>query len=357
MKIAHLDLKECKIRRRRNTYNWQMLNSLISNILSSVIFFFAAWDIIHGEFTFGAFIAFNIIHSQGSVALSGLVRVYKKMGLLKNPLERYESVRNLPSENEGKKNLKTDLLAECKGDIDFRNVSFAYSRESLALNNINLKIPSGNHVALVGPSGSGKTTLVNLLLRLYQPNNGVILIDGQPLAQFDISSIRHSMAVVQQETFLFEASIRDNMTFGISNINDQQIWEALVKANAADFIHTLRGGLDAVYGTKGINFSGGQKQRLSIARIFLRDPMYVILDEATSSQDLENERLIQDALIKLREGRTTISIAHRLNTVANADEIYVLNKGEIIQYGKHDYLMGQPGLYRNLYSNMGNFYG
>ncbi len=355
LRAAQLELKEVHLQRRKTASLWKGLNRLLSQILGSLVFFLAAWDIIHGSFSFGSFIAFNIINSQGSQALSGFVNAYKSTGVLQNSADRYEGAMSLPEEITIPAN--SGYCEKLAGNIEFRGVSFRYSGNMPALDNVSFQIREHSHTALVGPSGSGKTTVANLLLGLYIPQQGEIRVGNRPLRQYSLHSLRGSVAVVPQETFLFEASIRDNLTLGSPVRNNRQIREALIQANAAEFVDALPAGLDTLYGTSGITLSGGQKQRLSIARLFLRNPSIIILDEATSSQDMESERLIQNALERLRRGRTTITIAHRLNTVARADMILVLDRGRIVQAGEHEQLMQEEGLYRQLFLTQEMHYG
>ncbi len=355
LRAAQLELKDVHVRRRKTAALWKGINTLLSQILGSLVFFLAAWDIIRGSFSFGSFIAFNIINSQGSQALSGFVNAYKSTGILGNSADRYEAAMSLPEEITIPSHSRG--VEKLTGDIEFRSVSFHYNGSRPALDKVSFQIKEHSHTALVGPSGSGKTTVGNLLLGLYVPRQGDIHIGSRPLSHYGLQSIRSSVAVVPQETFLFEASIRDNLTLGSSVRDNEQIRQALIQANAAEFVDALPAGLDTPYGASGITLSGGQKQRLSIARLFLRNPSIVILDEATSSQDMESERLIQKALERLRRGRTTITIAHRLNTVALADMILVLDRGRVVQTGEHEQLMKEDGLYRQLFLTQEMHYG
>lgn len=237
------------------------------------------------------------------------------------------------------------------GHISFDGVSFHYpSREDIdVLQDVSFTVEADQQVALVGPSGAGKSTVVSLLLRLYDPVSGGIRFDGKDHRSIPLSALRGQMAVVPQDVFLFGGNIRENIAYGKPGATDEEIIEAAKKANAWEFIQRFTQGLDTIVGERGIQLSGGQRQRIAIARAVLKDPRILILDEATSALDSESERLVQDALEKLMEGRTSIVIAHRLSTVRQADKIIVLDKGRIVEEGTHKELITvNGGLYRNL---------
>jgi subfamily B ATP-binding cassette protein MsbA len=240
-------------------------------------------------------------------------------------------------------------LPEFTSEIEFKNVSFSYDKEPV-LRNINLKITKGKTIALVGPSGGGKSTLADLVPRFYDPTSGEVLLDGIPLTDYDIESLRHHMGVVTQESILFNDTIFNNIAFGMENVNEEDVIHAAKVANAHDFIIQTEDGYQTYIGERGSKLSGGQRQRLSIARAVLKNPAILILDEATSALDSESERLVQDALNNLMKNRTSIVIAHRLSTIQHADEIIVIQNGNIIERGKHDELIRQEGLYRKLSS-------
>ncbi len=238
-------------------------------------------------------------------------------------------------------------IDEFSRDIVFRNVSFAYDKE-FVLNNINLTITKGKSIALVGPSGGGKSTLADLIPRFYDPTEGEVLIDGVSLRDCTIESLRKQMGVVTQESILFNDSIFNNIAFGMENVSEDAVIDAAKVAHAHEFIIQMENGYLTTIGERGSKLSGGQRQRLSIARAVLKNPPILILDEATSALDSESERLVQDALNSLMKNRTSIIIAHRLSTIQHADEIVVIQQGQIIQRGRHDILLEDEGLYKKL---------
>ncbi len=239
-----------------------------------------------------------------------------------------------------------------EGNIDFSDVSFSYESEdeSIVIDHLDLHIPGGSKAALVGESGAGKSTIVSLLGRFYERDGGSIMIDGVDIDDVTQKSLHESIGFVQQNVFLFDASIRENLRYGKADATDEEMWEALRNANLYPFVSSLPDGLDTEVGERGTRLSGGQKQRLSIARIFLKDPKILVFDEATSSLDTESEKLIQEAFDRLAEGRTSIVIAHRLSTVRDSDIIFVIDKGKVKEQGTHEELLGKHGLYYRLYS-------
>ena len=244
--------------------------------------------------------------------------------------------------------LKIDSLNK---NIVFKDVSFHYgNEEEKVLNNINFSINTGQIIALVGPSGAGKSTLVDLIPRFYDTIDGSILIDGTNIKDINLNSLRSLMGIVTQETFLFNDTVRANISYGVDSIEANIIKDAAIAANAHDFIEKLPDGYDTVIGERGISLSGGQRQRIAIARAIVKNPPILILDEATSSLDTESEKNVQEAIEKLMRNRTVIVIAHRLSTVHNADKILVLDNGKIIDEGSHEELMNRDGIYKELHN-------
>ncbi len=241
-------------------------------------------------------------------------------------------------------------LENVEGEIEFRNVSFTYGTEDDVLNNINFTVEKGKHVALVGPSGGGKTTICNLIPRFYEIYDGEILVDGKSIKKLTMSSLRNNIGVVQQDVYLFSGTVLENIMYGKLDATKEEVIEASKKAGAHEFIMSLPNGYDTYVGERGVKLSGGQKQRISIARVFLKNPPILILDEATSALDNESERIVQESLERLAVGRTTITIAHRLTTIKNADTIYYVGDARILEKGSHKELLAAKGHYYNLYS-------
>ena len=239
-------------------------------------------------------------------------------------------------------------LGEVKGEITLSNVSFSYNPEKKVLDSLNLQIKPGEMIGLAGASGSGKTTLVKLISRFYDPDEGTITLDGVDLRQIKQRSLREKIGVVLQEPFLFHGSVAENIAYGRPDATREEIINAAKAANAHEFIVHLPEGYDTEVGERGARLSGGEKQRISIARAIVNRPSIIILDEATSSVDTATERMIQEALENLIKGKTTIAIAHRLSTLRNADRLVILEKGKIAEIGTHDELLQKDGVYAKL---------
>ena len=237
-----------------------------------------------------------------------------------------------------------------QGHIELRDVSYSYDTEKEVLNHVSLNIEKGKTYALVGPSGGGKTTICHLIPRFYCLQSGQILIDGRPIESMTMESLRRNIGIVQQDIYLFGASIKDNILYGRPDATDDEVIEAAKRANIHDYVMSLEHGYDTQIGERGVRLSGGQKQRLSIARVFLKNPPILILDEATSALDNTTEILIQQALDELCRGRTTLVVAHRLSTIKNADEIAVVADGRIAEQGDHETLLAKGGIYADLYA-------
>ena len=242
-------------------------------------------------------------------------------------------------------------LKNVKGEICFDRVNFTYDDSKEVLHDINLTIQPGEKLALVGPSGGGKSTICHLIPNFYKLDSGEIRIDGTPIDKITFASLRKNIGIVQQDVFLFNGSIRENIAYGDLSASEEQVMEAAKRANIHDYVMSLPEGYETNIGERGIKLSGGQKQRLSIARVFLKNPAILILDEATSALDNTTEALIQNALDELCQGRTTIVVAHRLSTIKNADEIAVITKGRIAEKGSHEELLAQGGIYKGLYES------
>ena len=260
--------------------------------------------------------------------------------------ERFLEIMDTPVEQDAEGAVEVGRL---EGHIRFEGVTYGYEEGKDVLDDVTLDIGKGKKFALVGPSGGGKTTICHLIPNFYKVESGRILLDGQDIRSITMESLRRNIGIVQQDIYLFNASIRDNILYGRLDATEEEVIEAAKRANIHDYIMTLENGYDTVIGERGVRLSGGQKQRLSIARVFLKDPAILILDEATSALDNTTEILIQGALDELCEGRTTLVVAHRLSTIRNADEIAVIAGGKITEQGTHDNLLALEGTYAKLY--------
>ena len=329
------------------------LSSPLSEVLLTIglvaILILGGFAVMNGEILSSVFILFVILFARLVPPVQSLVRVYNNLQKANAAAERVFEIIDADEQIREKEN-----ALELKGfhqAIQYHNVSFAYTAgagSEHVLHNVNLTIPQGKTIAVVGPSGSGKTTLVDLLPRFYDCTLGHITIDGHELTDLNINSLRQQIALVSQHCILFNDTVANNIAFGRTDVAPQAIRHAAQVAHAHEFIEQLPQGYDTPIGDRGLNLSGGQRQRLSIARAVLKDPPILILDEATSALDTESELAVQQALNQLMQGRTCIVIAHRLSTIRHADEIIVLDKGQIVERGNHQQLIAQDGLYKHL---------
>jgi subfamily B ATP-binding cassette protein MsbA len=295
------------------------------------------------------FLTFLIIFSQLLTPAKSLTTAYYNVQKGLASAERIDKILNAEVTIQDANDARA--IQSFQKEIEYKNVSFAYHKGQVGwvLNNINLKIEKGKTIALVGQSGSGKTTLADMLPRFYDTTQGEILIDGVNIQQLKLHDLRALMGIVTQESILFNDTVYENIAFGIENVTEQQVIEAAKIANAHEFISQMPEGYQTNIGDRGSKLSGGQRQRMSIARAVLKNPPILILDEATSALDTESERLVQDALNKLMKNRTSVVIAHRLSTIQHADEIIVMQKGQLIERGTHSELLLRNGAYKKLH--------
>lgn len=280
---------------------------------------------------------------------NSIVMLLNLMPLLTRGRESLRSIAEVLEEPDIERNAGRPAIDEVSGELRFECVRLRYAGdEEDAIRGVDLEIPAGRTVAFVGPSGSGKSTLLNLALGFVRPTSGVVRVDGIDMEQLDLRTMRRFVSVVPQESVLFAGTIRDNITYGLDDVDDDRVRSALIAANAAEFVDELPEGWSTIVGERGARLSGGQRQRLSIARALIRDPRILLLDEATSALDSDSERLVQEALARLMRGRTTLVVAHRLSTIRSADLIVVLDHGSVVESGAHDELLARGGDYARL---------
>jgi len=306
--------------------------------------------VMNNIISFGVIVAFMIYVRLFTNPLSQIAQAMSGLQSTAAASERVFEFLNVKEMSEQKEIIKHLNSTKVKGNIEFKNVKFGYDNRRMIIKDFSIKVSPGQKVAIVGPTGAGKTTMVNLLMKFYEINNGDIIIDGISIKDLTRENIHDLFVMVLQDTWLFEGTIRDNIKFNKDNVSDREIWEALKTVGVHHFVKTLPGGLDYIIGDND-TISGGQKQLLTIARGMIKDAPFLILDEATSNVDTRTEELVQIAMDKLTEGRTSFIIAHRLSTIKNADIILVMNEGNIIEQGNHKELMKKNGFYAELYNS------
>ncbi|AGB41591.1 ABC-type multidrug transport system, ATPase and permease component [Halobacteroides halobius DSM 5150] len=322
--------------------------NFLSNMIILVTLGIGGYFIYQQQLTTGELIAFIFYIKLFIKPIEKLMQFNEQFQKGMAGFQRFTKLLDIESDikeyDEAKK------LTTVKGKIEYNDVSFSYEEDNRVLSEVNLQINAGQTIAFVGPSGVGKSTLCKLLPRFYELDKGQILIDGQNIKDLTIESLRKQIGIVQQDVFLFNGTVRDNIAYGNLKASKEEIIAAAKKANAHQFIMNLENGYETQIGERGVKLSGGQKQRISIARSFLKNPPILILDEATSSLDNESEQIIQESIERLAQDRTTLVIAHRLSTVRDADKIIVLAADGIVESGKHNELLNKPnGVYSNLY--------
>lgn len=323
------------------------LMNMLNNLSFSLIVFLGGLLALNDSVTVGLIVTFTEYARQFTRPLHDLANQYNQLLSAVAGAERVYQI--LDEDKEEIDELKAERIEHLNGNVEFQNVSFSYGREENTIKNISFSVKTGQTVALVGPTGAGKSTIINLLMRFYEPHEGAIYIDGINIQKIKRESLRSFYGFVLQDVFLFEDTIRENIRFGQLDASDEEVEAAAKKANAHSFIMKLPNGYDTKLTEDGAGISQGQKQLISIARAILRNPTILILDEATSNIDTVTEIQIQEALQCLMKNRTTFVIAHRLNTIQNADQILVIHDGEIIERGNHESLLKKNGIYSNMY--------
>ena len=336
---------------RRKAYKamgqFHSMTSFITDIFNVIILIAGGLFLYNGSIDFGDYSAFIVSVNLFISPVMTLINFMEQYQTGVTGFERFVEIMDQAPEEDTPGAVD---IGTVEGDIEFRNVSYRYEDSNPVLDHLSLHVKKGQTYALVGPSGGGKTTICHLIPHFYDCVDGEIFVDGKELHTVTMASVRRNIGIVQQDIYLFNASIRDNILYGRLDATEEEVIEAAKRANIHDYIMTLENGYETIIGERGVRLSGGQKQRLSIARVFLKNPPILILDEATSALDNTTEILIQQALDELCKGRTTIVVAHRLSTIKHADEIAVIADGKIVEQGDHETLMANGGMYAELYS-------
>ncbi len=335
---------------RRDAYKamgqFHSSTTFITDVFNVIVLIAGGLFLYDGRIDFGDYSAFVV---SVNIFLNPVTTLINFMEQFQNGVtgfERFLEILREKPEVDAEGAIDAGRLS---GDIEFKDVCYGYEGGQDVLDNVSFSISEGTTFALVGPSGGGKTTICHLIPHFYDIKSGTILIDNTPIERYTLESLRRNIGIVQQDVYLFNASIRDNILYGRLDATDEEVTEAAKKARIHDYIMSLEDGYDTEIGERGVRLSGGQKQRLSIARVFLKDPAILILDEATSALDNTTEIMIQQSLDELCKGRTTIVVAHRLSTIRNADEIAVIADGDITEMGSHNELISLGGQYKSLY--------
>ncbi|MBQ6702700.1 MAG: ABC transporter ATP-binding protein [Clostridia bacterium] len=336
---------------RRDAYRamgeFHSMTTFVTDIFNVVILIAGGLFVYNGQIDFGDYSAFVVAINLFLGPVNTLIRFMEQYQNGVTGFERFLEIIDTPPEMQS---ADAKDVGRLDGHIEIKNVTYGYESDKEVLDDVSLDIEKGKTFALVGPSGGGKTTICHLIPNFYKVENGDIFIDGINVKDMTFESLRRNIGIVQQDIYLFNSSMRDNILYGRLDATEEEMIEAAKRANIHDYIMSLENGYDTVIGERGVKLSGGQKQRLCIARVFLKNPPILILDEATSALDNTTEILIQQALDELCKGRTTIVVAHRLSTIKNADEIAVIANGKIVEQGDHNKLINQNGIYSELYN-------
>ena len=320
--------------------------TFITDVFNVVVLIAGGIFLYNGKINFADYSAFIVSINLFLGPINTLIRFMEQFQNGAAGFTRFVEIMDMTPETDAAHAVPVERF---QGRVEFDHVTYAYEKNRNVLKDVSLTIKEGQTFALVGPSGGGKTTLCHLIPHFYDIQEGEIRIDGRPLKDITLASLRGNVGIVQQDVYLFNTSIRENILYGRLSATEEEVIEAAKRANIHDYVMSLPDGYDTVIGERGVRLSGGQKQRLAIARVFLKNPPILILDEATSALDTATEVLIQEALDELCVGRTTIVVAHRLSTVRNADTIAVVSDGQITELGDHDTLLEKNGLYASLY--------
>lgn len=331
----------------RSMAGFKSVTRAFDGLMYIVVIGVGSFSLLYGRITAGDFVAFLMYVGVLLEAVRRVVEFTEQFQRGMTGIERFLEVMDEPVEIDDAPDAVE--LPRVQGEIEFRDVSFHYSDSDGILEHLCLDIKPGENIALVGPSGAGKTTFCNLIPRFYDVTDGAILVDGHDIRKVTCRSLRSQIGMVQQEVYLFSDTVAANIAYGKPGATREEVIRAAKLAGADSFIQEMPDGYDTHVGERGTKLSGGQKQRISIARVFLKNPPILILDEATSALDNENEKLVQQSLAELSKGRTTITIAHRLTTIRNADRILVLTQDGIVEQGTHDELMAKDGVYAGMY--------
>jgi ABC-type multidrug transport system fused ATPase/permease subunit len=328
-------------------------STIIVGAIGVILILVGGRDILNGQMTLGDFFMYMIFTGLVAMPLVEIANIGTQITEAFAGLDRIRDLKQMATEDENDSQRQT--CPAIVGEIAFQDVSFEYNENTPVLKHVSFTAPPGSTTALVGSSGSGKSTLISLVMAFNRPLSGVVLVDGRDLASIRLKDYRNQLGVVLQDNFLFDGTIAENIGFSDPHATREEIVAASRFAHCDEFINGFADGYDTIVGERGVKLSGGQRQRVAIARAILAEPRILILDEATSSLDSESEALIQDGLQSLRRGRTTFVIAHRLSTIRSADQILVLEAGEIVERGTHDELLVAGGRYRQLYDKQYNF--
>lgn len=326
--------------------------TFVTDVFNVIVLIAGGLFLYNGKISFGDYSAFVV---SINMFISPVMTLINFMEQYQNGVTGFERFIEILDEEPETDSTNAVDIGDVKGHIELKDVSYAYTttedgeEEKEVIDHLSLDIKQGETFALVGPSGGGKTTICHLIPHFYNVKKGTIQIDGKDIHDVTMESLRRNIGIVQQDIYLFNASIKENILYGRLDATDEEVFEAAKRANIHDYIMTLEDGYNTVIGERGVRLSGGQKQRLSIARVFLKNPPILILDEATSALDNTTEILIQKSLDDLCKGRTTLVVAHRLSTIKNADEIAVIAEGKIVEQGSHEELMAKGGMYSELY--------